>query len=89
MYVIIVYDVNVERVNAVNKFLKKYLNWMQNSVFTGNLSDAKLQEVIEGINEIIDEKEDSIIIFKLPSKKSLEILTIGVEKVSPKTYNII
>ena len=62
---------------------------MQNSVFTGNLSESKFQEVIEGLKEIIDEKEDSIMIFKLPSKKSVEILTIGVEKVSPRTYNII
>ena len=33
MYVVIAYDVNVERVNKVKKFLRKYLNWVQNSLF--------------------------------------------------------
>ncbi|MDK2781745.1 MAG: CRISPR-associated protein Cas2 [Archaeoglobi archaeon] len=35
LYVIIAYDVNVQRVNRVKKFLRMYLNWVQNSVFEG------------------------------------------------------
>ena len=35
MYVLIIYDINVERINKVYKFLKTYLNWVQNSVFEG------------------------------------------------------
>ncbi|MCW7078368.1 MAG: CRISPR-associated endonuclease Cas2 [Canidatus Methanoxibalbensis ujae] len=31
MYVIIVYDVNVERVAKIYHYLLKYLNWVQNS----------------------------------------------------------
>ncbi|MEM3862427.1 MAG: CRISPR-associated endonuclease Cas2, partial [Thermoplasmatales archaeon] len=32
MYVILVYDVDETRVSSVNKLLKKYLLWVQNSV---------------------------------------------------------
>ncbi len=31
-YCIITYDVGEERVNRVRKILKRYLNWVQNSV---------------------------------------------------------
>ena len=89
LFVIVVYDVSVDRVTAVNKFLKQYLTWMQNSVFMGGISPPKIEEVKEGLKEIIDEKEDSIIFFILPNKKILNIQTMGVEKTSTTSYNII
>ena len=35
MFVIMVYDVNQKRVAKVLKIARKYLNWVQNSVFGG------------------------------------------------------
>ncbi|OKY78761.1 MAG: CRISPR-associated protein Cas2 [Candidatus Methanohalarchaeum thermophilum] len=87
MYFIIVYDVGVKRVNKVKKFLRKYLNWIQNSVFEGNLTKSELKEVKQGIKKIINQSHDSIIIYKLRNKKALEKTTIGQEK--EKTDNII
>ena len=49
MYVVIVYDINVERVDKVRIFLKQYLNWMQNSVLEGELTPGKLKEVEKGL----------------------------------------
>lgn len=80
MYVIIVYDIDVERVNQVNKFLKIYLYWRQNSVFEGELSQSQLEEVKAGLKEIIDENVDSVMIYKFPSKKSFELEVVGIEK---------
>ncbi|CAB3288378.1 CRISPR-associated endoribonuclease Cas2 [Methanocaldococcus lauensis] len=78
MYIIIVYDVNVARVNKVKKFLRQHLNWVQNSVFEGEVTDAEFERIKDGLLNIIDEDEDSIIIYKLKSKPSREIY--GVEK---------
>ncbi len=45
MYVLIVYDISVERVTKVHKCLKRYLNWRQNSVFEGELTEAQIEAV--------------------------------------------
>ncbi|MGC9058775.1 MAG: CRISPR-associated endonuclease Cas2, partial [Candidatus Nanoarchaeia archaeon] len=60
MYVIVVYDVNVSRVTKVCQFLRQYLNWVQNSVFEGELSESQLEEVKVGLKEILDLEQDSI-----------------------------
>ncbi|WP_042699088.1 CRISPR-associated endonuclease Cas2 [Thermococcus sp. PK] len=78
MYVIIVYDVAVERVNKVKKFLRQYLHWVQNSVFEGEITLAEFERIKAGLKEIIDENEDSIVVYKLRSMPKRE--TIGIEK---------
>jgi CRISPR-associated protein Cas2 len=80
MYVIVAYDVNVERVNKVKKFLRKYLNWIQNSLFEGELSESDLEEVRMGLNEIIDDGEDMIVIYRLSSEKNMRREVIGTDK---------
>ena len=80
MYVIIVYDVNVERVNKVKSFLRQYLYWIQNSVFEGELTKSEFRKVQDGLREIIDEDADSIIIYKLIMEESLDRQVLGVEK---------
>ncbi len=80
MYVIIAYDVNVERVNKVKKFLRRYLNWVQNSLFEGELSEADLEEIKIGLNKIINEEEDMIVIYKLRTEKVMNREIIGVDK---------
>ncbi len=80
MYVIIVYDVNVERVNKVKSFLRQYLYWIQNSVFEGELTRSEFRKVSDGLMEIIDEEFDSVIIYKLMMEESLDRQVLGVEK---------
>lgn len=87
MYYIIVYDADVERVNKLHKYLKRYMNWIQNSVFEGELGDADYVSVKKQINRIIDKNTDSVLIFKLRDKYSFEKEIVGKEK-SPVT-NII
>lgn len=79
MYIIIVYDINVERVHKVHKFLKTYLHWQQNSVFEGEITNAQYQTIIENLKEIIDENSDSILIYTFP-KKYLNKKILGIEK---------
>ncbi|RLF90635.1 CRISPR-associated endonuclease Cas2 [Thermococci archaeon] len=78
MYVVIVYDVAVERVNKVKKFLRRHLHWVQNSVFEGEVTLAEYERIKAGLLDIINKDEDSIIIYKLRSKPMRE--TLRVEK---------
>ena len=80
MYVIMVYDINEERVNKVLKIGRRYLNWMQNSVLEGEISKAKLVKLKMELKKVIEEEEDSIIFYKLRTKKFFDRETMGKEK---------
>lgn len=80
MFVILVYDVNVGRVNKVLKKCRQYLNWVQNSVLEGEISDANLKRLKMELQRIIDKDEDSVIIYQLRSTKYTSREIIGLEK---------
>lgn len=80
MYVIIVYDVGVERVNKVRVYLKQYLNWVQNSVLEGELTEAEYMKVMTGLRDVIDESTDNVICYKTKDRKFLSIDEIGTKK---------
>jgi len=79
MYVILVYDVDVARVNKINKYLKRYLIWIQNSVFEGEINNTLYERMLEGIKKIISEN-DSIVIYKFQGKTNFERTILGKEK---------
>jgi len=80
-YVIIVYDMGVERLDNVRRYLRQYLDWIQNSVFEGSVTKATLREIEDGLKGLIDPELDSIIIFVLRDEKFLERRYIGEPKV--------
>lgn len=86
MYVIIVYDIKVERVNKVKAFLRQHLFWIQNSVFEGELTNSGYKAVKDGLLSIIDEDEDSVIIYQLMMEESLNRHVLGVEKASADDF---
>jgi len=62
------------------KHCRKYLNWIQNSVFEGEITDAKLKEMLMGVRAIMNEEQDSIILFKSRNERWLDKEIIGVER---------
>jgi CRISPR-associated protein Cas2 len=46
MYVILVYDMGQKRVGKMLKLCRRYLNWIQNSVFEGELTEVQLKELL-------------------------------------------
>lgn len=78
MYVIIVYDVDVSRVVRINKFLKRYLLWVQNSVFEGEITETLLAELMKRIEKMV-QGTDSIIIYKLRTESYMERQLIGYD----------
>ena len=80
MYLILVYDIGQKRVGKMLKLCRQYLNWIQNSVFEGEITEVKLKELKSRASEIMDIEYDSVIIFKTRQEKWLEKEVIGKEK---------
>lgn len=86
MFIILVYDIGEKRVGKVLKTCRKYLNWVQNSVLEGEVSDANYFKLTSELKDIISEK-DSIIVYNLRTTKYYAREIIGVERCS--TDNIL
>lgn len=82
MYVILVYDFGEKRVNKMLKLCRRYLNWIQNSVFEGEISEARLKELLMQGDKFMKKSEDSIIIFRGSSQTSMEKQIVGKERAS-------
>jgi CRISPR-associated protein Cas2 len=80
MYVILVYDIAEKRVTKMLKLCRRYLNWIQNSVFEGEISEVKLKELLHKAIQIMDTEIDSVIVFKSRNEKWLDKEVIGKEK---------
>ena len=80
MYVILVYDMDQKRVAKMLKLCRQYLNWIQNSVFEGEITEVKLKELLHRAKEIMNVEYDSIIVFKSRNEKWLEKQIVGREK---------
>ena len=80
MYIILVYDVGTKRCGKMLKLCRKYLHWIQNSVFEGELTEVRLKKLIKEAEKIMVDTEDSLIIFKNRNQNWLEKQVIGVEK---------
>ena len=86
MYVILVYDAGEKRVGKMLKLCRRYLNWIQNSVFEGEITEAKLLELKMEARSIMDEELDSLIIFKTRQEKWLNKEVVGHERQNLDTF---
>ena len=80
MYVILVYDVGEKRVGKMLKLCRQYLNWIQNSVLEGEISEVKLKELVIKAKGVMDIEKDSLILFKTRQEKWLDKQIVGVER---------
>lgn len=74
-----VYDFGEKRVGKMLKLCRKYLHWVQNSVFEGEITEVKLKELIQNAHLFMDKKENSVILFKHPSVVYMDKEVIGKE----------
>lgn len=57
MYVILVYDFGERRVGKMLKLCRRYLNWIQNSVFEGEISEVRLKELLMQCDAFMKKKK--------------------------------
>lgn len=94
MYVILVYDINLEEkegqrvLRKTFKICKKYLVHIQNSVFEGELLESQMMKLQEELKQYIRKNKDSVIIFKSRNIRWLDKQFIGKIE-SDKTDNFL
>jgi len=86
MYVILVYDVGEKRVGRALKVCRRYLNWVQNSVFEGDLSPARLKSLKMELRKIMDEEGDSVLIYRFREESYMQKEVLGKELSSLDTF---
>lgn len=80
MFVLVSYDVDEKRVAKVNKILKKYLTWTQNSLFEGEITEGLLKQCMAEISKKIDPSYDSLYVYRISNPKNIKKDVYGVEK---------
>tara|TARA_R110002124_G_scaffold87253_7_gene224738 strand:+ start:241 stop:480 length:240 start_codon:yes stop_codon:yes gene_type:complete len=75
-----------KRVGKMLRHCRKYLNWIQNSVFEGEITEVKLKELVLHAKKIMNEEEDSLIIFKSREARWLDKEVIGLERMSTDNF---
>lgn len=86
MFVLLFYDVKEKRVSKALKTCRKYLTWVQNSVFEGELSPALLAKLKTDLKKQLCEEEDSVIVYTWRSERYAERTIWGVEKGSTTPF---
>lgn len=80
MYLIVTYDIEEKRVAKVLKICRKYLKWVQNSVFEGSITEGKFEKLKLELEKIIDEEKDSVRFYVMDSESAFELQTMGKVK---------
>jgi len=80
VFAILVYDFGEKRVGRALKKCRKYLTWVQNSVFEGDISAANLKKIKCELSDIMVSGEDSVIIYTFKSTKYSNREVLGVSK---------
>jgi len=80
VFVVLVYDFGEKRVGKALKRCRKYLNWVQNSVFEGEISEVNLKKLKDELKRLMVPDEDSIIIYTWRTERYTKREIIGLEK---------
>jgi CRISPR-associated protein Cas2 len=82
-FYIAVYDVNVKRVARMLKLFRRYMTWVQNSVFEGDLTDAQFRRLEAEARDLMKPAEDNVIFYELGNEKYITRTALGTEKGEP------
>ncbi len=81
LYYIAVYDIaSPKRLPKVLKVFRKYMYWIQNSSFEGEMTLTQFKALNAELKSIIKKNEDSILFFWADNKKYISRKVIGYEK---------
>lgn len=81
MYYILIYDITShKRLPKILKLCRKYLIWVQKSVFEGELTKRQFTSLSREIRKLINKKEDFVICYAFRKKTLTDKILIGIEK---------
>lgn len=79
-FVIVTYDIEEKRVNRIRKILKKYLYWVQNSVFEGEITEGNLAMCKSELKKAMKKDFDSIYFYRVQNPDNMEKEVMGLSK---------
>ena len=88
MFIILVYDVEAKRVAKALKICRKYLFWVQNSVFEGDLTQKQLDDLQKELNQNLNPLEDGVVIYTWGSDRYHKRLIMGNQADGPEVMII-
>lgn len=80
MLAIVVYDTAVERNAAVLRTCRKYLHWVQGSVFQGELSRAQVARLKSELHSHLVPDYDSVVLYLVPDGTNITRDVLGRDK---------
>lgn len=80
MYFVAAYDVHERRVGKMLKIFRKYLTWVQNSVFEGELTEAQYEALKAEAKATMDADYDSVIFWNVRAEQYCDRETLGKER---------
>jgi len=81
VFYISVYDIaQPRRLAKALKTFRKYMNWVQNSAFEGELTAYQFRELKDELDNIIDKQTDSVIFYHAEEQKHIGKKVMGIEK---------
>lgn len=87
MFIILYYDVCEKRCVRMLKTCRKYLLWVQNSVFEGDISHANYERMIYDLRKIMkDDEGDSLVVYTFRSLRYSERKVYGTDKKDDITF---
>jgi CRISPR-associated protein Cas2 len=67
------------RLNKIMKTFRKYLHHTQKSVFEGEITEAKLMALRKEVKQIISDKVDHVVFFRIDNKNNVKRETMGID----------
>lgn len=81
MYYLVIYDIaSAKRLPKILKICRKYLNWVQNSSFEGELTKTQYLSLQAELKTKINKKEDSVIFYQVRTPEVVNKIILGKEK---------
>jgi CRISPR-associated protein Cas2 len=79
-YYIAVYDFHELKLPRAIRLFRRYLNWVQNSVFEGELTKAQFARLKWEAGQLADPEWDSVIFYELRDERYAERTVVGLDK---------
>ena len=79
MYMLMTYDVNAKRTEKFKKLLRGYLNHDQNSVFSGDISEAEAIELRSRLSQLMI-PADKLTEITAKNRKNVEVMHLKKPK---------
>lgn len=76
MFVVVVYDVQADRTPKICNYLRRWLDWRQNSVFDGHLTQSEYERVLSWLQDFIRSGEQ-VLVYTTTREDSLNIEEVG------------